>query len=125
MDVVHDVVNALKDLGLYALLVAAFVKIATSLVVALLAKEFNFSEFGEMFRKDFLRLLVVTGLIIIYPNDAANTAIVTGYMVYLGARITANVGAIFPEFGDMLPAAFQGKQPADSPPLTPEPGVDG
>ena len=123
MEVFNDLFQTVKDLGLYALFCAALLKIATSLAVAMTASAFNWPEFGEMFRKDFVKLLTVTALVILYPNDAANALIVTAYIAYLGTRTIANIGALLPEVGEFLPQSFQGAPPADTPPTTPEEGV--
>lgn len=128
MEIFSDFFQELKDIGLYALYVAAIVKIVTSIAVAFAAEAFNWSEFGEMFRKDFAKLVVVTGLIILYPNDAANAVLVTSYIAYLGTRTFANVMALLPEIADVLPPEFsgpamQGRPPADTPPTAPTEGV--
>ena len=123
MDVFSDLFHTVKDLGLYALFCAAVLKIMTSLAVALSQAQFNWPEFGEMFRKDFVKLIVVTGLVLLYPNDAANALVVTAYIAYLGTRTLANIGALLPEIGEFLPASFQGTTATEAPPTTPVEGV--
>lgn len=124
----NDVVNFFEELGLGALFVASLVKVLTSITVAFMAKNFNWSEFGEVFRKDFLRLLVVSGFVVLYENDAITATMVAGYMTYLGARILENVGVIFPEFGNLLPQTFNVSRAKTATPIaTTEPtsNVDG
>lgn len=123
MEVFSDLFQTVKDLGLYALFCAAILKIMTSLAVALSAAQFNWPEFGEMFRKDFVKLIVVTGLILLYPNDVANAAVVGAYILYLTTRTLANVGALLPEIGEFLPESFQGTPETEAPPTTPVEGV--
>lgn len=105
---VSSIKDFLDNLGLWTLTVMAIIKVLTSIFVALQNGTFQLKNFGDMFKDDFLKLTVVTMMVVFAPNQnfagiTVTDGIVAPYIAYLGIRIAANLGAMFPMFGNALP----------------------